>query len=317
MSSNIQSTRDGFGRGLVQAAQQDQRVVGLCADLTESTRMHWFAEQFPARFVQVGVAEQNLAGMAAGFALAGKMPFAASYAAFHPGNSWGVIRTSICYQNLPVVIVGGHSGLGTGPDGATHQALEDIALMRVLPHMTVVVPCDAEEARKATIALADHATPAYLRTSKHTTTALTTPDTPFSIGDALELKQGTDITFIACGDVVEQAVLAAEELETSGVSVQVLNMHTIKPIDTFAITQAAQKTRHIITIENHQQTGGLGSAVAEVLLASNMQQTVRFKALGVCDRFGESGTAEELLDAYGLSARHIVHRVELTLRSAR
>jgi len=308
------STRDGFGHGLVEAAEKNTEVVGLCADLTESTKMHWFAEQFPQRYVQVGVAEQNLAGVAAGFAMTGKKAFCASYAAFHPGNSWGVIRTSICYNNLPVVIVGGHSGLGTGPDGATHQALEDVAIMQVLPNMTVVVPCDEEEARKATLALAELKTPAYLRTSKHTVSAITTRDTPFQIGKAVELKKGSEVTLIACGDVVEQALIAAEELSQQDISVGVLNMHTIKPLDVSAVLKAATESKVLITIENHQVFGGLGTVVSEVLAQYSPNPGLRFRVMAVQDTFAESGSGEELFEKFGLSAKHIVRMVEGCLK---
>lgn len=299
-----QSTRDGFGQGLLEAAQKNSQVVGLCADLTESTRMDGFAKAFPERFVQVGVAEQNLAGLAAGLALGGKVPFAASYACFHPANSWGVIRTSICYSNLNVKIVGGHAGLVTGPDGATHQSLEDIATMRVLPNMTVVVPCDAEEARKATIALAQHVGPAYLRTSKYDIDAITFSKTPFEIGKASTLRNGTDLTIIACGDMVSVALAAASKLDQHGTSARVINMHTIKPIDTEAILEAAHQTKAIITLEDHQVIGGLGSAVAEVLAQHAV--TTKLKIMGVQDTFGESGPAEQLLEKYGLTPTAVV-----------
>lgn len=311
------STRDGFGIGLVEAAHRNPQVVGLCADLTESTKMDAFAKTFPERFVEVGVAEQNLAGLAAGMALAGKIPFAASYACFHPANSWGVIRTSICYSNLNVKIVGGHGGLVTGADGATHQSLEDIALMRVLPNMTVVVPCDKEEARKATLALAATTGPAYLRTSKYETPAITDTETPFTLGKALTLINGTDVTLIACGVMVAEACIAAYNLIQDGKSVRLINMHTIKPIDKEAILKAAQDTKAIITIEDHQVHGGLGSAVAEVLAQAHTAGKVLpatklapLKIMGVEDQFGESGTAAELLEKHKLSAHHIVKAVQ-------
>lgn len=309
------ATRDGFGQGLVEVAQANDQIVGLCADLTESTRMDDFAQAFPERFIQVGVAEQNLAGLAAGFALAGKIPFAASYACFHPANSWGVIRTSIAYSNLNVKIIGGHGGLVTGPDGATHQALEDIALMRVLPNFTVVVPCDAEEARKATHAIAAHTGPVYLRTNKFDQDAITTSDTPFILGKALTLHEGTDITLISCGSVVGQVLEAAHELQNRNISVRVLNMHTIKPLDTEAILKALEETTAIITVEDHQAIGGLGSAVAEVLAQAKTH--VPFKIMGVADSFGESGTAAELLKKYGLTASHILTAIEEITQSVR
>ena len=305
------STRNGFGLGLVEAAQTDPQVVGLCADLTESTKMDTFAKQFPERFIEVGVAEQNLAGLAAGFALAGKIPFAASYACFHPANSWGVIRTSIAYSNLNVKLVGGHGGIVTGPDGATHQSLEDIATMRDLPNMTVVVPSDAEDARKATLALAKHVGPAYLRTSKFEVPTLTTRQTPFEIGKALTMQEGKDITLIACGVMVSIAMEVAQHLQKQNVSVRVINMHTIKPLDIQAVLLAAQETKAVFTLEDHQIIGGLGSAVAEVL-AEHMpllSRPVFFKRFGVQDSFGESGKPEELLQKYGLSVEAITQKI--------
>lgn len=300
---DLQTTRDGFGLGLLQAAQQDERIVGVCADLTESTRMQWFRDQFPERFFQVGVAEQDLVGVAAGLALSGLRPFAASYACFSPANSWGVIRTSVCYNNVPVVIVGGHAGLVTGEDGATHQSLEDIATMRVLPNMTVVVPADGEEARKATIALANHDGPAYLRTSKYTVPLVTTEETLFTLGKSVLLTKGNDLTFIACGSVVAEAVQAALLLRENGITTRVINMHTIKPIDQTAILDAASQTKAIFTIEDHQIIGGLGSAVAEVL-AEN-QIAVPFHRLGAVNTFGESGKGSELLKRHGLDFESI------------
>lgn len=299
MTDSPTSTRDGFGKGLLQAAREDNSIVGLSADLTESTRMEWFAKEFPQRFIQVGVAEQNLAGVAAGFALAGKTPFAASYACFHPANSWGVIRTSICYSNLNVKLVGGHAGLSTGEDGATHQSLEDIATMRVLPNMTVIVPADGEEARKATIAAATHIGPVYLRTSKLEVSHVTSESTPFDIGKAVLLKLGTDLTIIACGVMVERALRASEELEQKGISAAVLNMHTIKPLDLSAIDFALHRSPLLLTVEDHQVSGGLGSAVAEYV--SQLSTPSRLSIMGVKNTFGQSGKGSELLDHYGLS----------------
>lgn len=308
------ASREGFGLGLKEAAEQDKNIVGLCADLTESTRMNIFKEAFPERFVQLGVAEQNLVGVAAGFALAGKHPFAASYAAFQPYNSFGPIRTTICYSNLAVTLVGGHAGLGIGEDGATHQALEDIALMRSLPNMTVVVPCDAEEARKATLALARLRSPSYLRTTKFETKPVTTSHSSFIIGQATELTQGTDATIIACGPMVEQALLAAKMLSTiHNLHSTVLNIHTIKPLDTLALQQALQRSKYIITLEDHQIHGGLGSAVAEYL--SQLGTPFRLKIMGVQDTFGESGKGIELYEKYGLSAKHVVENVLRLLSS--
>ncbi len=303
----LQSTRDGFGLGLLQAAQLHSNVVGVCADLTESTRMQWFSQQFPERFFQVGVAEQNLIGVAAGLALGGMVPFAASYACFSPANSFGVIRTSVCYNNTNVKIVGGHAGVVTGEDGATHQSLEDIALMRVLSGMTVVVPADGEEARKATLALAQMIGPAYLRTSKFSIDPITTHESPFVIGEANVLHEGNDVCIIACGSLVGEALAAARTLAEKHVGVRVINMHTIKPLDETMVRAAAKETKHIFTLEDHQIIGGLGSAVAEVL--SSMPQHAPLTRLGMQDTFGASGTAQELLSAYHLTSEDLVSKI--------
>lgn len=314
MGDVLKTTRDGFGLGLQEAGRLDSAVVGVCADLTESTRMLPFATEFPDRFIQVGVAEQNLAGVAAGLALAGKIPFAASYACFHPANSWGVIRTSICYSNLNVKIVGGHAGLSTGEDGATHQSLEDIATMRVLPNMTVIVPADGEEARKATIAAARHNGPVYLRTSKFEVPMTTSEETPFDIGKAILLRTGTDITLVACGVMVHRALQAAEELERQGIQAAVLNMHTIKPLDTTSLEFALERSPLFLTLEDHQVSGGLGSAVAEFLSQHHLPSIL--KIMGVENTFGQSGKGAELLDHYGLSVTNIVEQAQY-LKSAR
>lgn len=311
MGVTLGTTRDGFGLGLKAAAAHDDRIVALCADLTESMRLEWFRDAFPQRFIEVGVAEQNLVGLAAGLALQGKIPFAASYAVFSPGNSWGVIRTSVCYSNLNVKIVGGHAGLTTGPDGATHQALEDIAIMQVLPNMTVVVPADQEEAQKATRAVALHQGPCYLRVGKFPVPTVTT-STLFEIGKAVQLRDGIDATIIACGTMVATALTAAQRLHESGLTVRVLNMHTIKPIDVAAILAAAQQTKAIVSIEEHQVTGGLGSAIAQTL--ATHQEHVPFAILGVADTFGQSGKPEELLTKYGLTSEHLVATLQKLLK---
>jgi len=313
-SPTFTANRDGFGQGLLEAAAKNSQVVGLCADVTESVRMLPFAQQFPARFIEVGVAEQNLVGVAAGLALAGKIPFAASYAVFSPGRSWDQLRVSVCYSNLNVKIIGGHTGLNVGPDGATHQALEDIALTRVLPNLTIVVPCDAEEARKATLAMAEHTGPCYLRLGREKVQDLTTAETPFKLAQALTFRQGSDCTIIACGLMVQEALKAATELETEGLSIRVINLHTIKPLDTQTVLQAARETGAIVTAEEHQQAGGMGSAVAEVVSA---EYPVPIKIVGVSDTFGESGTAPQLLEKYGLTATAIKEAVKVVLEKKR
>lgn len=308
----LQTTRDGFGLGLLQAAQLDPSIVGVCADLTESTKMQWFAQQFPERFFQVGVAEQNLIGVAAGLALGGLKPFAASYACFSPANSWGVIRTTVCYNQTNVKIIGGHAGIVTGEDGATHQSLEDIATMRVLPGMTVVVPADGEEARKATLALAQLPGPAYLRTSKYGTPGITTEDSAFVLGKANVLREGTDATIIGCGHLLSEALTTAQQLAEKHRSVRVINMHTIKPLDETVIHAAARETKLLVTIEDHQIAGGLGSAVAEILAALPAHPPL--VRLGINDTFGQSGSAKELLAAHHLTSADLYTLIEENLR---
>ncbi len=309
--SHIQvATRDGFGQGLLELGKINNDVVALCADLTESTRVEAFAKAYPERFVEAGVAEQNMAGMAAGLALAGKIPFAASFGVFNPGRNWDQIRVSICYSNLNVKIVGSHTGFSDGPDGATHEALEDIAITRVLPNMTVVVPADSIEARKATIALAKHSGPAYLRLARAKTSVVSTEKTPFTLGKALKLTAGDDVTIFACGVMVVKALTAAKQLEGK-VSVAVVNLHTIKPLDAAAIIEAAQSTGAIVTAEEHQIAGGMGSAVAEVVAA---HQPVPIEFVGVRDTFGESGDPDELLEHYHLGVDDIVTAVEKVIK---
>ena len=304
-------TRDGFGQGLVLAAQANENVVGLCADLTESTRMQEFAEKFPNRYFEIGVAEQNLVTVAAGMAHEGKIPFTSSYATFSPGRNWEQIRTTICYNDVPVKIIGSHAGLSVGPDGATHQALEDIAIMRALPNMIVISPTDSIEARKATEAIARINKPCYLRLSRDKVPVITTESTPFEIGKAEIFHEGNDVTIIATGQMVYKALQVAKELQLHKISVRVINCHTIKPLDNKTILQAAEETGAIITVEEHQITGGLGGAVAE-LLSQNFP--VPLKIIGVEDRFGESGEPNELLEKFGLTKEAIIKAVTQVLR---
>ena len=293
------ATRDGFGKGLVAAGEQDERVVVLCADLAESTRVHWFRERFPSRYIELGVAEQNLATVAAGLANYGKIPFIASYAAFSPGRNNEQIRTTISLNNLPVKIAGAHAGVSVGPDGATHQALEDAGLMRMQPRMTVVIPCDAVEAEKATLAIAFIPGPAYIRFGREKSPVFTTKDTPFELGKALVLREGKDVAIIGCGMLVYEALVAAEELAKEGIDAMVVNSHTLKPLDRDVIVAAAKKTGAVVTVEEHQMFGGLGSAVAETL-GELMPAPMEFVAMR--DRFGESGEPNELIKAFGLDA---------------
>ncbi|MEK7616647.1 MAG: transketolase family protein [Patescibacteria group bacterium] len=304
-------SRNGYGEGLVLAGEENKNVVALCADLTESTRTQGFAEKFPERFVEIGVAEQNLATVASGMAAVGKIPFITSYAMFSPGRNWEQIRTTICYNNQPVKIIGSHAGISVGPDGATHQALEDMAITRVLPNMVVIAPADAIEARKATVAIAHHPQPCYIRLSREKVPVITTEQTPFVIGQAEVFAEGKDVAIIACGQMVYRALLAAKELEKHKISPRVINCHTIKPLDSKTILKAAEQCGAIVTVEEHQVTGGLGAAVAEVV---SQNFPVPMKIIGVEDRFGESGDPNELLEKFGLTKEAIIKAVTSVLR---
>ncbi len=303
--------RKGFGEGLLQAGEEDQNIVGLCADLTESTQMHLFAKKFPERFVQVGVAEQNLVTVASGMAAMGKIPFTSSYAMFSPGRNWEQIRTTICYNDRPVKIVGSHAGISVGPDGGTHQAVEDIAIMRVLPNMVVLSPCDSVEAKKATLEAAKNGTPVYIRLAREKTPVMTTIDTPFKMGKAEVFWQPVvgkpEVLIIATGALVYKALSVARKMEDEKRSVVVLNLHTIKPIDTESIIKYAKEAGAVVTVEEHQTAGGMGSAVAEVL-ASNFPVPIEF--VGVKDKFGQSGTPEELIEHYGMGEKSIMEAVK-------
>ena len=307
--------RKGFGQGLLLAGEQDKNVVGLCADLTESTQMNLFAEKFPERFIEIGVAEQNLAAVASGMAAMGKIPFISSYAMFSPGRNWEQIRTTIAYNNRPVKIVGSHAGVSVGPDGGTHQALEDIALMRVVPNMDVISPCDAIEARKATLALIKTIKPAYLRLAREKTPIITTEETPFNI-DKAEIYWMPEVGLamvgiIATGGLLYCAIIAAKELESEGVKTKVMNLSSIKPIDVEALVALAKECKAIVTVEEHQVAGGMGSAVAEVL-AQNFPVLIEF--IGVQDKFGQSGTPDELIEYYGLGKNSIKDAVKKVLK---
>ncbi len=301
------ATRDGYGKGVVKAGEQDSRVVVLCADLTESTRSEEFKSKFPERFIQVGVAEQNMALVASGMANYGKIPFIASYAAFNPGRNNEQVRTNIAINNVPVKIVGAHAGVSVGPDGATHQALEDIALMRVVPRMVVVVPCDAIEAEKATLAIAFNNQPSYIRLGREKSAVITTSETPFEIGKSIVMREGKDCTVIGCGMLLQNALLAAEELSKEGIECAVINSHTIKPFDKEALIESVKTTGAVVSVEEHQIAGGLGSVVAETL-AANYPAPQEF--IGLKDRFGESGTSAELIEACGLGVSHIKEAIK-------
>ena len=294
--------RAGFGRGLEEAGRRDERIVALCADLTDSTKMGVFTKAFPERFTQVGIGEQNLVTLGAGMAAMGKIPFVSSYAAFSPGRNWEQIRTTICLNDRPVKIIGSHAGVSVGPDGATHQMLEDLALMRVLPNMVVVAPADSVEAAKATLALATNGKPSYMRLAREGTPVFTTDDTPFELGKAYVLREGSDITLIGTGTMTYQCLVAAKILAGDGVDAEVVHVPTIKPLDNKTILVSAKKTGLVLTAEEAQAAGGLGGAVAE-LLSDQLPTIVR--RIGMQDRFGESGEPDELLKAFGLTGTHI------------
>jgi transketolase len=303
--------RKGFGRGLQEAGRRDDNVMAACADLTDSTQMSLFKEAFPERFIEIGVAEQNLVTVGSGLAAMGKIPFVSSYAAFSPGRNWEQIRTTICLNDRPVKIVGSHAGLYTGADGATHQMLEDIALMRVLPNMVVIAPGDSVEAEKATLAMAEDKRPNYLRLAREATPVFTTKETPFEIGKAYVFSPGSDMTIIATGTMTYQAMVAAEKLYKAGIDVEVIHCPTIKPLDETTILKSVKRSKKVITVEEGQIAGGLGGAVAE-LLAEKFP--VPLKRLGMRDHFGESGKPEELLNKFGLTAKYIELAVHGMLR---
>lgn len=298
----MEPIRKGFGMGLLEAGKANKNIVGVCADLTESTNMHFFAEAFPDRFIEVGVAEQNLVTVGSGLAAVGKIPFVSSYAAFSPGRNWEQIRTTICLNDQPVKIVGSHAGVYTGADGATHQMLEDIPLMRSLPNMVVLAPCDSVEAAKATAAMAAHKHPNYMRVAREATPVITTAKTPFKIGKAYVFWPGHDVTLVATGTMTYQAMEATDLLHEHGIKAEVIHAPTIKPLDAETILASAAKTHHVITIEEGQINGGLGGAVAELLSENMPTAMIR---IGMRDQFGQSGTPEELLNHYGLTAKHI------------
>lgn len=305
-------TRDGFGHGTVEAGKKDSNVVVVCADLAESTRAEWFKKEFPDRYVEIGVAEQNLVTVASGMAAAGKVPFVTSYAAFNPGRNYEQIRTTVALNEMPVKVCGMHAGVSVGPDGATHQMLEDIGLMRMLPHMVVLYPADAEEARKATYAAAFNGKPTYLRFAREKTPLMTTADTPFKIGKAYTMWRGEKptVAILGAGPLLHEALLAAKALAEKGISVSVTNVHTIKPLDEETILRVVREAGAVVTVEEHQAAGGLGGAVAE-LLAQRMPTPQEFVALH--DEFGQSGEPGELIAHYKLDAAGITEAVQRVL----
>ena len=307
--------RNGYGEGLLEAGRRDERVVALAGDLTESTRTHQFAEEFPARFVQCGVAEQNMASVASGMAAMGKIPFIASYAMFSPGRSWEQVRTTIAYNNVNVKIIGAHAGISVGPDGATHQAIEDIALMRVIPNMVVIAPSDVHEARKAVLAAAQYEGPVYIRLERAPSPVVTTPQSPFVIGKAEYIYQNAQagsasVGIVVTGSLLHNALVAATELVADGYGASVLHMPTIKPLDTEKLEELAAQHSVLVTVEEHQKVGGLGGAVAEHMSAVAPIKIVR---VGVADQFGQSGTPEELIAHYGMDTAAIVAQAKSAL----
>lgn len=296
-------TRNGFGEGLLEMGGRNRDVIGICADLSESTRFEAFKKAYPQQYVAIGVAEQLLVAMAGGLASVGKIPWIASYAMFNPGRSWEQVRTIMALNETNVKIAGAHAGVSVGPDGATHQAIEDIAIMRVIPHMTVVVPCDSVQTKKATIALTEMWGPVYLRFGREKSAVITTEQTPFEIGKAQTLREGGDVAIVACGILVYNALLAAEKLaREDGIECRVVNNHTIKPMDRDAVLDAARTCGTLVTVEEHQKQAGMGSRVAEIVAA---EHPVPIEFVGVDDRFGQSGDPYELIEFYGMGVEAI------------
>ena len=303
-------TRSGFGEGLLEIGKADDRVVALCADLTGSLKMDAFAKEFPERFIQAGISEANMMGMAAGLTIGGKIPYTGTFANFSTGRVYDQIRQSIAYSGKNVKICASHAGLTLGEDGATHQILEDIGLMKMLPGMTVIVPCDHNQTKQATIAIADHEGPVYLRFGRPKWPVFIAPDMPFEIGKAQLLSEGTEVSIFACGHLVWKALQAMEELEKAGISAEVINIHTIKPLDNDAVLASARKTGCVVTCEEHQRNGGLGDSIAQ-LLARELPTPMEYVAVN--DSFGESGTPEQLLTKYGLDTPDVVAAVKRVL----
>lgn len=299
--------RDGYGKALLKLIGNGKPVVALDADVAKSTRTVWVRDQYPEHFLDMGIAEQDMVGTASGLALGGMIPFASTYGVFLAGRAWDQIRTTVCYNNLNVKLAGAHAGISVGPDGATHQALEDVALMRVLPNMTVVVPCDAVETEKATLALAEREGPCYIRFGREAVPVITDEDSPFEIGKANVLRDGKDAVLFANGAMVYEGLEAAKQLAGEGIDLMVVNLHTVKPLDQEAVLAAARKTGRVITAEEHQAAGGMGSAVAECLA---QHYPVPMRILGMQDGFGESGAPDELMKRYGFSSDAIYQAVK-------
>jgi len=304
-------TRSGFGAGLLEIGKQDANVVALCADLTESLKMDAFAKEFPDRFFQVGIAEANMIGMAAGLTIGGKIPFTGTFANFSTGRVYDQIRQSVAYSDKNVKICASHAGLTLGEDGATHQILEDIGLMKMLPNMTVINTCDFNQTKAATIAVAKHHGPVYLRFGRPAVPNFTAPDQKFEIGKAVVLTEGKDVTIIATGHLVWKAIEAEAKLSEAGISAEVINIHTIKPLDEEAILKSIAKTKCVVTAEEHQMNGGLGDSVAQLL--SRKSPTPQ-EFVAVNDSFGESGTPDELMKKYGLETDNIIEAAKKVIK---
>lgn len=305
--------RAGFGRGLKAAGEANESIVALCADLTESTQMHLFRDAFPKRFIEIGIAEQNLVTVASGLARAGKIPFTSSYAAFSPGRNWEQIKTTAALNNQPVKVIGSHAGISVGPDGATHQMLEDISLMRVIPNMVVISPGDSIEAEKATRALAENGKPTYLRLAREKSPIFSTAESPFEIGKAYVLKDGNDVSLLGTGTMTYQLLVAAKILEARGINAEVVHVPTIKPLDHETVLASARKTGRVVTAEEAQAAGGFGSAVAE-FLSETLPMPI--KRIGIYDRFGESGAPNELIDYFGLSGEKLAETIAEFIETA-
>jgi transketolase len=303
MQREMLLTRQGWADALIELGEKDKRIVVLDADLAKSTLTCQFQEKFPDRFFDMGIAEQNMINVAGGLSLTGMIPFVTTYGVFVSGRAWEQIRTSICYGKLNVKLGGAHGGISVGPDGATHQALEEIAVMRVLPNMTVIVPTDYYETKKAVLAAAAINGPVYIRFGREKVPVVTTKDTPFEIGKAIIMKKGKDVSIIACGVMVAEALDAAEELNKQGIDAEVINLHTIKPIDRDTILTSVKKTGRVVTAEEHQLAGGMGSAVTEILA---QEFPVPVAMVGIHDTFGESGQPRELMEKYGITSKEII-----------
>lgn len=308
----MKAVRDGYGEGLLELGRNSEHIVALCCDLTESTRTSLFADAFPDRFIQIGIAEQNLVSVASGMAAMGKIPFATSYAMFSPGRSWEQIRTTIAYNNANVKIIGAHAGVSVGPDGATHQAIEDIAIMRALPNMVVIAPADSIEARKATMAAAEYEGPVYIRLAREKTPIVTTDESPFSIGKAYtvlhkDVKHQKTVGIVVTGTLLHHSITAATELNNEGIGVSVLHMPTVKPLDTNALMTFAAEHDFLVTVEEHQITGGLGGAVCEFM---SENYPIKILRVGVNDEFGQSGEPDELIAHYGMDSTAIINKIK-------